>query len=1087
MGKYLLESTYLYYFDASDAAVADPGGVWTNDADVADGSIATYADSTSPGTATSNYLEIQGTNAPATGGTINSVRVRTYNSDSTSSEPYPLKTSAFFTLTAPTGGWTWTQVQGLEARIFIVNDGSGGDNAKIVVYADGQAETLLTETEVFGVAGASFHRVHYVEVAVTVADSGDDYLLEDGTGYYLTEENDPISVLTDRFTAANTSLWTDATAGGATASYSANGWAVAFPASTTATTIASKTSVYRYDITASSAYLMAPTVPSSATAANGEFRLQIDATNWMRFVTEAGTIYAQHMVAGTRSNVASATYNATTHKWWRIESVGANVQFQTSSDGVSWAQLGGSANITAPIALTNLQVFIAGSAYQAETNPGTFVVKNFNMADGTPPTVTTAAATSVSFASVVGNGNVTSGGSATVTERGFVWSTAVNPTTANSKLVVSGTTGAYSGSITGLTPNTLYHYRAYATNAAGTLYGADTTFTTLTNVRPTIVKNTADGYSTYDPTPTLEFTGTDTDGDDLIYQIQIDSTPQILVQSDVNPGFVNTVNGADMSPFTSGQKISYTVQTPLTPGDYSWRVRAADAYGYSAFTTLSTFTVLPNTAPTVAPNTTDGTVFPTSSTPTLAFTGTDINSDDVAYQLQYNTSATFSSGAVAVENVSAAFSQYATSTTQSYTMPVVTNGALVVPIFNTTTSNITSITYGGVALTKMEAGNSSINLYYLVNPPTGTNNLVITRASVATARSTKIFALSGVNQIVPIGANVQGLSYTNVTAVSTTLNVTANGSLVFEYMSWVDSATAGYSSTIPAGQVVDTSFGASQSPSVFAYATNQSSGVNTYGFNITTQNVSDSYDLSGWVVNPASDATVTDVLSSANAGFSNVGTPGDTSPFTSGQQVSYTVQSALTPATYYWRVRGIDPSGANTWGAWATTRSFTVTSASTSTRSHTTSVYTRAISNKTHVTDTYLRGTSTYSRGNYVSLPTNANDLSTPFTSSDYSNVATDNGIYVAQTGANNLIFEYKYENANSTDPVTITWNGKTTVATSTRTAYLQIWNYNTSAWETLASNSTTSANTDFTLSAIQNTSMSNYYSGGIITARVYQ
>ncbi len=49
-------------------------------------------------------------------------------------------------------------------------------------------------------------------------------------------------------------------------------------------------------------------------------------------------------------------------------------------------------------------------------------------------------------------------------------------------------------------------------------------------------------------------------------------------------------------------------------------------------------------------------------------------------------------------------------------------------------------------------------------------------------------------------------------------------------------------------------------------------------------------------------------------------------PFQSGTSTTYAVQSALSNSTvYYWRVRAIDPSGSNNYGAWATTRSFTTT------------------------------------------------------------------------------------------------------------------------------------------------------------------
>jgi hypothetical protein len=94
------------------------------------------------------------------------------------------------------------------------------------------------------------------------------------------------------------------------------------------------------------------------------------------------------------------------------------------------------------------------------------------------PTVTTSAASSITATTATGNGDVTSDGGDTITERGVCWSTSSNPTTAGTCATSAGTTGAFSASMTSLTSSTLYHYRAYATNSVGTSYGADTTFTT---------------------------------------------------------------------------------------------------------------------------------------------------------------------------------------------------------------------------------------------------------------------------------------------------------------------------------------------------------------------------------------------------------------------------------------------------------------------------------------------------------------------------------------------------------------------------------------------------------------------------------
>jgi hypothetical protein len=76
-------------------------------------------------------------------------------------------------------------------------------------------------------------------------------------------------------------------------------------------------------------------------------------------------------------------------------------------------------------------------------------------------------------------GNITSDGGSFVTARGVCWSTSINPTTADPHTIDGSGTGTFVSSITGLTPNTLYHVRAYATNSVGTAYGNDVTFTTL--------------------------------------------------------------------------------------------------------------------------------------------------------------------------------------------------------------------------------------------------------------------------------------------------------------------------------------------------------------------------------------------------------------------------------------------------------------------------------------------------------------------------------------------------------------------------------------------------------------------------------
>lgn len=95
-------------------------------------------------------------------------------------------------------------------------------------------------------------------------------------------------------------------------------------------------------------------------------------------------------------------------------------------------------------------------------------------------TLTTTAASLIGSTSVSTGGEVISNGGADITMEGVCWNTAPNPTIANSKTENYMGTGplVFPSSIIGLTPNTTYYIRAYATNSAGTGYGNEIIITT---------------------------------------------------------------------------------------------------------------------------------------------------------------------------------------------------------------------------------------------------------------------------------------------------------------------------------------------------------------------------------------------------------------------------------------------------------------------------------------------------------------------------------------------------------------------------------------------------------------------------------
>ncbi len=92
--------------------------------------------------------------------------------------------------------------------------------------------------------------------------------------------------------------------------------------------------------------------------------------------------------------------------------------------------------------------------------------------------VSTTAASAITMTTATAGGSVTFDGGSTVTSRGVCWALTSNPTVAGSHTTDGSGTGTFTSTLTGLTANTQYHIRAYASTAYGTTYGDDLTFST---------------------------------------------------------------------------------------------------------------------------------------------------------------------------------------------------------------------------------------------------------------------------------------------------------------------------------------------------------------------------------------------------------------------------------------------------------------------------------------------------------------------------------------------------------------------------------------------------------------------------------
>jgi uncharacterized protein (TIGR02145 family) len=113
-----------------------------------------------------------------------------------------------------------------------------------------------------------------------------------------------------------------------------------------------------------------------------------------------------------------------------------------------------------------------------------------------PPTITTLPAIIITDISAVSGGNITNDGGEPVTARGVVWSTSPNPELDNNDGFTNDGTGGdeFESNIPGLSPETTYFVRAYATNSAGISYGQEESFTTLPAGTVTDIDNNV--YST---------------------------------------------------------------------------------------------------------------------------------------------------------------------------------------------------------------------------------------------------------------------------------------------------------------------------------------------------------------------------------------------------------------------------------------------------------------------------------------------------------------------------------------------------------------------------------------------------------------
>ncbi len=204
----------------------------------------------------------------------------------------------------------------------------------------------------------------------------------------------------------------------------------------------------------------------------------------------------------------------------------------------------------------------------------------------TPPAVTTAEVTSISHTSASCGGDVPFSGGAAVTAKGLCYGVNEHPTISDNVVNGGAGVGSFTGDLTGLTANTVYYVRAFATNSVGTNYGEERVFSTLSYLIPTVeaIAPSEISYTTF----TCGGNVTDEGSYPVI-------TRGVCYATTPNP----TIND-NYIPLGTGTGSFFTTIFGLSPSTtYYVRAYAINQVG-QAYSEQMIVTTLANTKPTVA-------------------------------------------------------------------------------------------------------------------------------------------------------------------------------------------------------------------------------------------------------------------------------------------------------------------------------------------------------------------------------------------------------------------------------------------------------------------------------------------------------
>jgi len=218
--------------------------------------------------------------------------------------------------------------------------------------------------------------------------------------------------------------------------------------------------------------------------------------------------YSQTRLYRTVPMAISASYPAATLRFWMYHDPNApgyndRVQPQISLDGSTWTSVGPViSRYAASAGWEQVSVDLGAYIGQSTVYLGFLGISGFGdnmyLDDVTitnvplPPTVSTNSATKIATSGATLNGTVNAKGESTTVTFEYGLTTAYGTTVGASPCPVTGSSAvAVSAAISGLSANTVYHYRVKGESSGGITYGNDLTFTTTTGNNELLV---SDGF-----------------------------------------------------------------------------------------------------------------------------------------------------------------------------------------------------------------------------------------------------------------------------------------------------------------------------------------------------------------------------------------------------------------------------------------------------------------------------------------------------------------------------------------------------------------------------------------------------------------